>query len=74
MFKRNDLYPLIFDLISNKKIPIVIGGDHSITTIALQAIGDALDKVGLILLTLTLTLYLQQGTTMGPCWRTLRKI
>jgi len=35
--KREDLYQIIFDLVSAKKIPIVIGGDHSITTIALQA-------------------------------------
>jgi agmatinase len=45
---RADLYQLIFDLVSNKKIPIVIGGDHSITTVALQAIGDALGKIGLL--------------------------
>jgi len=46
--KKENLYKLIFDLVSNKKIPIVIGGDHSITTVALQAIGDALGKIGLL--------------------------
>jgi len=46
--KRQDLYNLIFNLISAKKIPIILGGDHSITTIALQAIGDCLGKVGLL--------------------------
>ena len=30
-----------------KKIPIIIGGDHSITTIALRAIGSVLGKIGL---------------------------
>jgi agmatinase len=46
--KRQDLYSLIFDLISAKKIPIILGGDHSITTIVLQAIGDCLGKIGLL--------------------------
>src|SRR5919202_3987711 len=46
--RREDLYHLIFDLISNKKIPIIIGGDHSVTTIALQAIGDVYGKIGLL--------------------------
>ena len=45
--KREDLYQLIFDLVSIKKIPIVIGGDHSVTTIALKAIGDVYGKIGL---------------------------
>jgi agmatinase len=45
--KREDLYQLIVGLVSSKKIPIIIGGDHSITTIALQAIGSVLGKVGL---------------------------
>lgn len=44
---REDLYQLIVDLVSSKKIPIIIGGDHSITTIALQAIGSVLGKIGL---------------------------
>jgi agmatinase len=46
--RREDLYHLIFDLVSNKKIPIIIGGDHSVTTIALQAIGDVYGKIGLL--------------------------
>ena len=46
--QRQDLYQLIFDLVSTKKIPIIIGGDHSITTIALQAINDFFGKVGLL--------------------------
>ena len=46
--KRENLYQLIFDLVSNKKIPIIIGGDHSITTLALEAIGNALGKIGLL--------------------------
>ena len=46
--KRENLYQLIFDLVSNKKIPIIMGGDHSITTLALEAIGNALGKIGLL--------------------------
>ena len=46
--QRKDLYQIIFDLVSAKKIPIIIGGDHSITAIALQAIGDFFGKVGLL--------------------------
>jgi agmatinase len=46
--QKKDLYQLIFDLVSAKKIPIIMGGDHSITAIALQAIGDFLGKVGLL--------------------------
>ena len=46
--KRENLYQLIFDLVSSKKIPIILGGDHSITTIALKAIKDFFGKVGLI--------------------------
>lgn len=40
---RDDLYRLIFDIVTAKKIPITIGGDHSITTIILQAVNEALD-------------------------------
>jgi agmatinase len=46
--KREDLYQLVFDLVSNNKIPFVIGGDHSVTTITLQAIGDLCGKVDLL--------------------------
>ncbi len=47
---RDGLYRLIFDIVTAKKIPITIGGDHSITTIILQAVNEALDgdKVSLI--------------------------
>ena len=47
---RDDLYRLIFDIVTAKKIPITIGGNHSITTIILQAVDKALDrdKVSLI--------------------------
>jgi agmatinase len=44
---RDDLYKLIVDLVSFKKIPIIIGGDHSITTIVLRAIGSVFGKIGL---------------------------
>ena len=46
--KREDLYQLVFFLVSNNKIPIVIGGDHSITTIILEAIGDLCGKIELL--------------------------
>jgi agmatinase len=46
--KREDLYQLVFDLVSAKKIPILLGGDHSITTIALQAMSDFFGKMGLL--------------------------
>lgn len=47
---REDLYKLIFDLVSAKKFPITIGGDHSITTIILQAIYEVSkgDKITLL--------------------------
>lgn len=45
---REQLYQLVTDLVSSKKIPIIIGGDHSITTIALRAISNALGKIGLL--------------------------
>jgi agmatinase len=44
---RDDLYKLVVDLVSLQKIPIIIGGDHSITTIALRAIGSVMGKIGL---------------------------
>ena len=55
--KREDLYQLVFDLVSAKKIPILLGGDHSITTIALQAMSDFFGKMGLAYLMLTQTLF-----------------
>jgi agmatinase len=45
---RDDLYQLILNVVSTKKIPIVIGGDHSVTTISLAAIGNLYGKVGLL--------------------------
>jgi agmatinase len=45
---REDLYQLIVDLVSRRKIPIIMGGDHSITTIALSAIHKVVGKVGLL--------------------------
>jgi agmatinase len=46
--KRGELYQLVFDLVSSKKIPIILGGDHSITTVALKAIEAHLGTVSLI--------------------------
>lgn len=46
--QRGQVYQLIFDLVSNGKIPIVIGGDHSITSSILQAIGDFFGKIRLL--------------------------
>ena len=47
---REDLYNMIFDLVSNKKIPITIGGDHSITTMILKAFNDSTqgEKISLL--------------------------
>ncbi len=47
---RDDLYRLVIDIVSTKKIPITIGGDHSITTIILQAIYDTFEgeKISLL--------------------------
>jgi agmatinase len=47
---REDLYRLVFDTVSAEKLPITIGGDHSITKLILQAIHDALgeDKISLL--------------------------
>lgn len=45
---REELYQIVFQLVLNNKIPIVIGGDHSITTIILQAIGHSIGKIGLL--------------------------
>ena len=43
--ERERLPSLICHLISNRKLPIIMGGDHSITTIALKQIGKMLGKV-----------------------------
>lgn len=46
--RREELYQLMIDLVSNKKVPIIIGGDHSITSLALEAIGNVLGKIGIL--------------------------
>ena len=43
--EREKLASVIGHLISNRKLPIIMGGDHSITTIALKQIGKMLGKV-----------------------------
>ena len=45
--EREKLPGIILDIISSGKLPIIIGGDHSITTIALSQIGKMLGKIGL---------------------------
>jgi agmatinase len=47
---RNDLHKMISNIISAKKIPITIGGDHSITTIILKALSDSFEgeKISLL--------------------------
>jgi len=47
---KEDLFKLVFDIVSAKKLPIIIGGDHSITTLILQAIHEAFqgDKISLL--------------------------
>jgi agmatinase len=44
---KEDLHKLVTNLVLNKKIPVVIGGDHSITSTILHAIGDIHGKMGL---------------------------
>jgi agmatinase len=41
---KDDLYKLIFDIVSVKKVPITIGGDHSITTNILNGVYDAMES------------------------------
>lgn len=46
---RTNMYNVVFDICSLGKIPMVLGGDHSLTTIALRATKDSLgEKVGLL--------------------------
>ena len=47
---RDELYTEIFNLVSAKKIPISIGGDHSITTIILKAFNDSIEREKIALL------------------------
>ena len=44
---KEDLHKLVTNLALNNKIPVVIGGDHSITSTILHAIGDIHGKMGL---------------------------
>jgi agmatinase len=46
--RREELCQMIVDLVSVNKIPIIIGGDHSITSLALEAIGNTFGKIGLL--------------------------
>ena len=48
--EKEDLYRLVYDVVSARKIPITIGGDHSITTVILQAIYDAFEDCKLSLI------------------------
>jgi len=41
---RKNMYSSVFSICSKSKIPIILGGDHSLTTIALRAIKDLLGK------------------------------
>ena len=47
---KDDLYRLIFDIVSAKKVPITIGGDHSITTNILNGVYDAMESNKIALL------------------------
>jgi agmatinase len=47
---KDDLYKLIFDIVSVKKVPITIGGDHSITTNILNGVYDAMESNKIALL------------------------
>lgn len=42
--KRENLYETIIDIASKNKIPIVIGGDHSVTSTTLKAIAEVTNK------------------------------
>ncbi|HZA08316.1 MAG TPA: arginase family protein [Nitrososphaeraceae archaeon] len=46
--EKEDLSTSIFDVISHRKLPIIIGGDHSITTIALRSIGKILGEISIV--------------------------
>ena len=47
---KDDLYRLIFDIVSLQKVPITIGGDHSITTNILKGVHDAMESNKIALL------------------------
>lgn len=42
--KRDKLYETIIDIVSKNKIPVVIGGDHSVTSTSLKAIAEVTNK------------------------------
>jgi agmatinase len=46
--QREKLPSLIFDVVSSGKLPIIIGGDHSLTTIALREIAKILGKISIV--------------------------
>src|SRR6476619_124851 len=46
--KRDDLYRLVYDISLAGKIPIILGGDHSLTKLSLKAINDSLGVVNLL--------------------------
>src|SRR5919197_2993063 len=46
--ERQNLSTLIFDIISHGKLPIIIGGDHSITTVAIREIGRVLGRISIL--------------------------
>jgi agmatinase len=46
--ERQNFPRLIFDIISHGKLPIIIGGDHSITTLALMEIGKILGRISIL--------------------------
>jgi len=41
---RDELYNIVFDISKLKKIPIILGGDHSLTSIVLQSIKASSDR------------------------------
>jgi agmatinase len=41
---RHELFNVVFDISSLGKIPIILGGDHSLTSIALGAVSESLGK------------------------------
>src|SRR5207237_4640415 len=41
---KQDLRRMVFEIVSQRKVPIMIGGDHSLTTETLQATAGAIKK------------------------------
>lgn len=46
--KREELYERISQITKKDKIPVVFGGDHSITSLIIKAIGENIGKIGII--------------------------